>query len=65
MMIIIDNMMIITTTKRLAKWVPGVGSTKTLLCACSRVHSRVSVPVIGAFLNFSGVVWTENILSVF
>ena len=51
-------------------WLPcwfryNVDSTKTLLCACSRVHSSVSAPVIVVFSNSSGVVWTKNIWCVF
>ena len=47
------------------KAVSHVGSTKTLLCACSRVQSSVLPPVIAAFSNVSDVVWKENILSLF
>ena len=50
---------------RLPCWFRHVGSTKTLLCACSRVSQAFLPPVIVAFSNFSGVMWTENILSVF
>ena len=46
-------------------WFRHVGSTKTLLCAWSRVSQAFLPPVIVAFSNFSGVMWTENILSVF
>ena len=50
---------------RLPCWFRHVGSTKTLLCACSRVSQAFLPPVIVAFSNLSGVMWTENILSVF
>ena len=50
------------TTKRLASFVHLKLFYAHADAGCTQAFLQ---PVIGAFSNFSGVVWTENILSVF
>ena len=50
------------TTKRLASFVHLKPCYAHVDAGCTQAFLQ---PVIGAFSNFSGVVWRENILSVF